>query len=69
MKEDARKTLAGRAMGLRMSTASGIGRGGLDAKAVLAWAAVGIPLFGAFEKPSKTRRKSSSDGTPIKTAP
>jgi hypothetical protein len=60
MEEGARKTLARRAMGLRIGTASGIGRGGLDAKAALAWAAVGIPLCWGISKTLEPRRKSSS---------
>jgi hypothetical protein len=44
MTEDAGKTVAGRAAGIRAGGGGGIGRGGLDAEAVLAWAAVGIPL-------------------------
>jgi hypothetical protein len=41
---DAGKTLGGRTTGFGLGGASGIGRGYLDAEAVLAWAAVGIPL-------------------------
>ena len=44
MEEDAGKILAGYAKGFEAASPTGIGRGGLDAKAVFAWAAVGIPL-------------------------
>jgi hypothetical protein len=37
-------SLAGYAKRFEAASITGIGRGGLDAKAVLAWVAVGIPL-------------------------
>jgi MFS family permease len=42
--EDRSKSLIGHAEGFGTGSASGIGRGGLDTKVVLAWTAVGIPL-------------------------
>jgi hypothetical protein len=41
-------SLAGYAKRFEAASVTGIGRGGLDAKDVLAWAAVGIPLSWGF---------------------
>jgi hypothetical protein len=44
MEESGGAPLAGYLKSFEAGAATGIGRGGLNAKAILAWAAVGIPL-------------------------
>jgi hypothetical protein len=57
MTADAGKTLGGRGKGVGLGGASGIGRGGLDANAFFAWAAVGIPLTWGILKTLETAAK------------
>jgi hypothetical protein len=50
-------SLAAYAKHFEAASVTGIGRGGLDAKAVFAWAAVGIPLSWGFWKTLESAAK------------
>jgi len=60
MKEEGKKIPSASGLAMGSKGAYGIGRGGPDANAFVAWALVGIPFRspGACGRPSKTPRKS-----------